>query len=68
MPSKIIIDNNIGYCIEPNDYSGFENLLVELSSISEVEFNKLVNNLRLLKKKSFDFDKQIEKLLNYIQC
>ena len=60
--SKIINKYKVGYVLEPGDYNNLEHLLKEISNISNIQYEKLIENCYKAKLETFNFEKQIIKL------
>lgn len=68
--ADIISENNLGFCIKPDDYLGFSEKLIEISSLSELKLKEMAENSRKLAEKSFSRDKlgnDLLKLFKYVE-
>lgn len=64
--SEIINKYKVGYVLAPGDYNKLQHLLKEISHISDLHYDQLIENCFKAKLETFNFENQIIKLNSFL--
>ena len=64
---KIILNNKLGFCSKPSDFSKLNINLIKLNNLDKSNYSKLSENCIKVSKNKFNFQNQILSLNNFLK-